>query len=109
MGRKCLVTIKFSKLGSKNHWSSCVGGSPIDFVSAAGSVQVPQKLTSGLRFSLKDFLMHYGIVRAAKAINCTALLAAVIFKWTKTVMVYENKVCRSVRVCLMLEPSSTQN
>ena len=26
--------------------------------------------------------MHYRIVWAAKAINCTALLAAVIFKWT---------------------------
>jgi len=40
--------------------------------------------------------MHYGIVWAAKAINCTALLAAVIFKWAKSVMFYENKVCRSV-------------
>ena len=40
--------------------------------------------------------MHYGIVWAAKAINCTALLAAVIFKWAKSVMFYENKVYRSV-------------
>ena len=40
--RRCLVTIKFSKWGSKNHWSSCVGGSPIDFVLVAGIVKVPK-------------------------------------------------------------------
>ena len=81
MGRMCLVTIKFSKLGSKNHWSMRVGGSPIDFVSAAGSVRVPPDIINGLDFSIIDLLSHYEIVWAAKAINCTALLAAVIFKW----------------------------
>ena len=63
-----------------------VGGSPIDFVSAAGSVKVPLDLINGLDVSIIDLLSHYEIVRAAKAINCTALLAAVIFKWTKSVM-----------------------
>jgi hypothetical protein len=92
----CLVTIKVSKLGSKNHWSRCVGGSPIDFVVVAGSVLVPPDLLCGLDFSIIDLISHYEIVWAAKAINCTALLAAVIFKWTKSVMFYENKVCRSV-------------
>ena len=74
MGRMCLVTIKLSKLGSKNHWSSCVGGSPIDFVSAAGSVQVPPDLISGLDFSIIDLLSHYETVWAAKAINYTVLV-----------------------------------
>jgi hypothetical protein len=31
------------------------GGSPIDFVSAAGLVKVPQDLISGLKFNLIDF------------------------------------------------------
>jgi hypothetical protein len=79
MGRKCLVTIKFSKLGSKNHWSMRVGGSPIDFVSAAGSVQVPPDLLSRLDFSNIDLLSLYEIVRAAKAINYTVLVGCSYF------------------------------
>jgi len=74
MSRWCLVTIKFSKLGSKNHWSMSVGGSPIDFVSAAGSVKVPPDLLSRLDFSIIDLLSHYETVRAAKAINYTVLV-----------------------------------
>jgi predicted deacylase len=42
-------------------------GSPIDFVSAAGSVRVPQDLISEMMFALINFLMHYGFVRAAEA------------------------------------------
>ena len=42
-------------------------GSPIDFVSAGGTVQVPQVLISELMFTLIDFLMHYGFVRAGEA------------------------------------------
>jgi len=40
--------------------------SPIDFVSAAGSVRVPQNLISELNSSLIDFLMHYKTARAAE-------------------------------------------
>ena len=71
-------------------------GSPINFVSAAGSVRVPQDLINGLRFSLIDFLMHYGFVRLPKAINYTVLVGCSNFKWTLTVMFCENKVYRSV-------------
>ena len=74
MGGRCLVTIKFSKLGSKNHWSMSVGGSPIDFVSVAGSVRVPPDLINGLDSSIIDLLSHYETVRAAKAINYTVLV-----------------------------------
>jgi len=42
-------------------------GSPIDFVSVAGSVRVPQDLISGLMFTRIDFRVDYGIVRAAAA------------------------------------------
>ena len=38
---------------------------PIDFVSAAGSVQVVQNLISRLKLNLIDFLMHNIFVRAA--------------------------------------------
>ena len=79
MDRMCLVTIKFSKLGSKNHWSMRVGGSPIDFVSAAGSVRVPPDLINGLDFSIIDLLSHYEIVWAAKAINYTVLVGCSYF------------------------------
>ena len=79
MGRKCLVTIKFSKLGSKNHWSMSVGGSPTDFVSAAGSVQVPPDSISVLDFHIIDLLYYYEIVWAAKAINYTVLVGCSYF------------------------------
>jgi hypothetical protein len=41
-------------------------GSPIDFVSAAGTVRVPQNLISGYDFTLIDFGVDYGIVRATE-------------------------------------------
>jgi hypothetical protein len=75
----CLVTIKFSKLGSKNHWSRCVGGSPIDIVSASGLVQVPPDLINGLDFSIIELLSHSEIVWAAKAINYTVLVGCSYF------------------------------
>jgi hypothetical protein len=56
-----------------------VGGSPIDLVSVAGTVQVPPDLISGLDFSLIDPLSHYEIVRAAKAINYTVLVGCSYF------------------------------
>jgi hypothetical protein len=42
-------------------------GSPIDFVSAAGSVRVPQDLISVLMFTRIDFWIDYEVVRAAEA------------------------------------------
>ena len=71
--------IKLSKWGSKNHWSMRVSGSPIDFVSAAGSVKVPPDLINGLDVSIIDLLSHYEIVRAAKAINYTVLVGCSYF------------------------------
>jgi hypothetical protein len=56
-----------------------IGGSPIDFVSAAGSVQVPPDLISRLDFSIIDLLSHYEIVWAAKAINYTVLVGCSYF------------------------------
>ena len=79
MSRMCLVTIKLSKLGSKNHWSMCVGGSPIDFVLDVGSVQVPPDSISVLDFHIIDLLYYYEIVWAAKAINYTVLVGCSYF------------------------------
>jgi hypothetical protein len=42
MGKRCLVMIELTKLGSKNYWSMSVGGSPIDLVLVAGIVKVPK-------------------------------------------------------------------
>jgi hypothetical protein len=42
-------------------------GSPFDFVSVAGSVNVPQNLISGRVFNLIDLLSHYEVVWAAEA------------------------------------------
>jgi hypothetical protein len=42
-------------------------GSPIDFVSAAGSVRVQQNIIIGLKFTRIDFGADYGSVRAAEA------------------------------------------
>ena len=42
-------------MASKKQGTSASAGSPIDFVSAAGSVQVPQDLISGLLFPRIDF------------------------------------------------------
>jgi len=54
-------------MASKKQGTSASAGSPIDFVSAAGSVKVPQDLISELLFTLIDFIMHYGFVWAAEA------------------------------------------
>jgi hypothetical protein len=54
-------------MASKKQGTSASAGSPIDFVSAAGSVKVPQDLLSGLNNSRIDLLSHYGFVRAAEA------------------------------------------
>jgi len=40
--------------------------SPIDFVSAAGSVRVPQNIISGLIFTRIDLGADYGVVQAAE-------------------------------------------
>jgi hypothetical protein len=42
-------------MASKKQGTSASAGSPIDFVSAAGFVRVPQDLISWLNFSLIDF------------------------------------------------------
>jgi hypothetical protein len=42
-------------MASKKQGTSASAGSPIDFVSAAGFVQVQQNFISGLYFSLIDF------------------------------------------------------
>jgi hypothetical protein len=42
------------QMASKKQGTSASAGSPIDFVSAAGSVRVPQDLISWLNFSLID-------------------------------------------------------
>jgi hypothetical protein len=52
---------------SKKQGTSASAGSPIDFVSAAGSVRVPQDLISCDDITRIDFLMHYEVVRAAEA------------------------------------------
>ena len=73
-GRKFLVTIKLSKryqvpidgcklschdeivqMASKKQGTRASAGSPIDFVSAAGLVKVPQDLISELMFTRIDF------------------------------------------------------
>jgi hypothetical protein len=41
-----------------------LAGNPIDSVSAAGTVRVPQNLISGYDFTLIDFGVDYGVVRA---------------------------------------------
>jgi hypothetical protein len=47
--------------------TSASADSPIDFVSVAGSVRVPQNLISGRMFNLIDLLSHYEVVWAAEA------------------------------------------
>jgi hypothetical protein len=42
-------------MASKKQGIGASAGSPIDFVSAAESVRVPQDLISGLMFTRKDF------------------------------------------------------
>jgi hypothetical protein len=54
-------------MASKKQGTSASAGSPIDFVSAAGSVRVPQNFISCDEFSCRDFGVDYGFVRAAEA------------------------------------------
>jgi len=54
-------------MASKKQGTSASAGRPIDFVSAAGFVRVPQDLISWLNFSLIDFGGRYEAVRAAEA------------------------------------------
>jgi hypothetical protein len=66
-GRKLSGYDETVKMASKKQGTRASAGSPIDFVSEAGAVRVPQDLISGLMFSRIDFIMHYGFVRAAEA------------------------------------------
>jgi hypothetical protein len=54
-------------MASKKQGTRASAGSPIDFVSAAGTVKVPQDFISWNEFTTIDFIMHYGFVRAAEA------------------------------------------
>jgi hypothetical protein len=54
-------------MASKKQGTSASAGSPIDFVSAAESVRVPQNFINWLNISTIDTLSHYGLVRAAEA------------------------------------------
>ena len=55
MGRICHVTIKLSRWRAKTMTTRASARSPIDFVSDAGSVRVPQDFISGLMFTRIDF------------------------------------------------------
>ena len=54
-------------MASKKQGTRASAGSPIDFVSAAGTVRVQQDLISWIDFSSMDSRMLYGVVRAAEA------------------------------------------
>jgi hypothetical protein len=66
-GSELLCHDEIVPMTSKKQDTRTSAGSPIDFVSAAGSVQVPQDFISGFMFTLIDFTMHNGFVRAAEA------------------------------------------
>jgi len=55
------------EMTSKKQGTSASAGSPIDFVSAAGSVWMPLDLISWFDVTRIDFIMHYGFVRVAEA------------------------------------------
>jgi hypothetical protein len=52
---------------SKKQGTRALAGSPIDFVSAAGIIRVPQDLISRRKLTRIGFKMHYEFVRAAEA------------------------------------------
>jgi len=52
---KVLGHDKIVQMASKKQGTSASADSPIDFVSAAGSVRVQQNLISGLMFTRIDF------------------------------------------------------
>jgi hypothetical protein len=54
-------------MASKKQDTSASAGSPIDFVSAAGTVRVPEDVISEKYFSTIDFWSCYGVVRAGEA------------------------------------------
>jgi len=54
-------------MASKKQGTRASAGSPIDFVSAAGSVRVQQDLINGWMFTRIDFGVDYGVVRAGEA------------------------------------------
>jgi len=66
-GREFYCHDETVQMASKKQGTSASARSPIDFVSAAGSVKVPENLISGLNNSLIDLLSHYEFVRAAEA------------------------------------------
>jgi len=51
-------------MASKKQGTRASAGSPIDFVSAAGSVRVQQNIISELMFIRIDFGADYQVVRA---------------------------------------------
>jgi len=53
-------------VASKKQGASAAAGSPIDFVSAAGTSRVQQNFISWLNISTIDILSHYELVRAAE-------------------------------------------
>jgi len=54
-------------MASKKQGTSASAGSPIDFVSAVGTVRVQQNSISGLKLNRIDFGVDNGVVRAAEA------------------------------------------
>jgi hypothetical protein len=65
-GRELSCHDEIVKVASEKQGTRASAGSPIDFVSAAGSVRVPQDIISGLIFTRIDFGAYYGVVQAAE-------------------------------------------
>src|SRR5664280_2904438 len=65
-GRAFGVKIKLSRWLGKNHDNCASARNPIDFVSAAGTVRVPQNLISRNEFTRIDFRTDREVVRVAK-------------------------------------------
>jgi hypothetical protein len=62
LGHDETVKMEFAKTMTPRA-SAC---NPIDSVSVAGSVRVPQDLISGSKLTLIDFLLQYKLVQAAE-------------------------------------------
>jgi hypothetical protein len=58
---------KIVQVASKKQGTNAWAGSPIDFVSAAGTVRVPQNFISVFIFTRIDFGVDNEAVRAAEA------------------------------------------
>jgi hypothetical protein len=67
-GKCCEVTCQgeLYKRRAKNAASCASAGSPIDFVSHAGFVRVPQNFINGNKVKGIDFWVYYETVRAAE-------------------------------------------